>query len=131
MQRLNGLGPFYAGLVTLRATGFADAMLPIQEPKVLRNAARFYGLDQPPTPERLIEMGEAWRPFRTWVTALSGSPATARERVRAVGSSTMLTSKGGVPALPESPQGSRSLSPPSCLGEFGQYVWHFSPPDQS
>jgi DNA-3-methyladenine glycosylase II len=70
VQRLNGLGPFYAGLVTLRASGFADAMLPIQEPKVLRNAARFYGLDEPPTPERLIEMGEAWRPFRTWATVL-------------------------------------------------------------
>jgi DNA-3-methyladenine glycosylase II len=70
VQRLKGLGPFYAGLVVLRASGFADAMLPLPEPKVLRNAARFYGLDEPPTPERFLQMGEAWRPFRTWTTVL-------------------------------------------------------------
>jgi DNA-3-methyladenine glycosylase II len=70
VQRLRGIGPFYAGLIVLRGTGFADAMLPVAEPKVLHHAARLYGLDEPPTLERFVEMAEAWRPFRTWTTVL-------------------------------------------------------------
>jgi DNA-3-methyladenine glycosylase II len=70
LQRLKGLGPFYAGLVVLRASGFADAMLPMTEPKVLARAAERYGLEQPPTLERFTEMAEVWRPFRTWCTVL-------------------------------------------------------------
>lgn len=70
LQSLPGIGPFYAGLIVLRATGFADAMLPMPEPKVLAHVARFYGLEAPPGLERLTEMAEAWRPFRTWATVL-------------------------------------------------------------
>lgn len=70
VQRLKGLGPFYAGLVVLRATGFADALLPVPEPKVFRHAARFYGLDEPPGHERFAQLAERWRPFRTWATVL-------------------------------------------------------------
>lgn len=70
VQRLKGLGPFYAGLVVLRASGFADALLPVPEPKVLRHIARFYGLDQPPGYEQLAQLAERWRPFRTWATVL-------------------------------------------------------------
>lgn len=70
IQRLKGLGPFYAGLVVVRATGFADAMLEVAEPKILSHAARFYGLPEPPTLERFTEMARAWRPFRTWACVL-------------------------------------------------------------
>ncbi len=70
VQRLKGLGPFYATLVVVRASGFADAMLPIAEPKVLAHAARFYALEEPPSVERFTEMAAAWRPFRTWATVL-------------------------------------------------------------
>ncbi len=70
VQRLKGIGPFYAGLVVLRAGGFADAMLLTAEPKVLSHTARFYGLEQPPSLERFAELAEAWRPFRTWTTVL-------------------------------------------------------------
>jgi len=70
VQQLRGLGPFYAGLVVLRASGFADAMLQAPEPKVLAHAARFYGLDVPPSLEQLTAMAERWRPFRTWTTVL-------------------------------------------------------------
>jgi DNA-3-methyladenine glycosylase II len=70
VQRLKGLGPFYAGLVVLRASGFADAMLPVAEPKVLAHAARVYGERAPLRLERLAEIAEAWRPFRTWSTVL-------------------------------------------------------------
>ncbi|MBV9047008.1 MAG: hypothetical protein JOY58_01990 [Solirubrobacterales bacterium] len=70
LQRLRGLGPFYAGLVVLRATGFADAMLPMTEPKVLARAAQLYDLVQPPTLDQFAAMAQAWRPFRTWATVL-------------------------------------------------------------
>jgi DNA-3-methyladenine glycosylase II len=70
LQRLKGLGPFYAGLVVMRASGFADAPLLVAEPKVLRHAARLYDLDAPPTLERFAELSDTWRPFRTWATVL-------------------------------------------------------------
>jgi DNA-3-methyladenine glycosylase II len=70
IQQLKGLGPFYAGLVVIRASGFADAMLQVAEPKVLAHAADLYGLSSPLTLERLSELAEPWRPFRTWVTVL-------------------------------------------------------------
>jgi DNA-3-methyladenine glycosylase II len=70
VQRLKGLGPFYAALVVVRASGFADAMLGVAEPKVLAHAARFYGLDGPPSLEEFTQMAAPWRPFRTWATVL-------------------------------------------------------------
>jgi hypothetical protein len=70
VQRLKGLGPFDAGLIVLRASGFADAMLPVAEPKVLTRAAAFYGRSEPPSLERFIMLAERWRPFRTWATVL-------------------------------------------------------------
>jgi DNA-3-methyladenine glycosylase II len=70
IQTLKGLGPFYAGLVVLRASGFADATLGMAEPKVLAHSARFYELPQPPSLVRFAELAEAWRPFRTWCTVL-------------------------------------------------------------
>jgi DNA-3-methyladenine glycosylase II len=70
VQRLPGIGPFYAGLVTLRATGFADAMLRTPEPKVLAHATRFYGRSQPLDLAGLAQLALVWHPFRTWVTVL-------------------------------------------------------------
>jgi DNA-3-methyladenine glycosylase II len=70
MQNLKGLGPFYAGLVVLRASGFADALLAMNEPRVLARVAELYGLDKPPSVEEFAEIAEQWRPFRTWATVL-------------------------------------------------------------
>lgn len=70
VQTLKGVGPFYAGLVVLRATGFVDAMLPMTEPRVLQRAAELYELSEPPTREQFQLMAERWRPFRTWATVL-------------------------------------------------------------
>ncbi len=70
LQQLKGIGPFYAGLIVLRASGFADALLLSPEPRVLANAAELYGLDRPPTLEQFARMAEPWRPFRTWATVL-------------------------------------------------------------
>jgi DNA-3-methyladenine glycosylase II len=70
VQRLRGIGPFYATLIVLRGSGFADALLPVAESKVLAHVAHFYGLAEPPTLERFAAMAEMWRPFRTWTTVL-------------------------------------------------------------
>jgi DNA-3-methyladenine glycosylase II len=83
LQRLRGIGPFYAGLIVLRACGFADAMLRVAEPRVLTHAARFYELAAPPTLEQFTAIAEAWRPFRTWATVLLRL-AGDRERSTAV-----------------------------------------------
>jgi DNA-3-methyladenine glycosylase II len=56
LQQLRGIGPVYAGLIVLRATGFADAMLPMAEPKVLAHAAHFYGLPAP----RALSCSRRW-----------------------------------------------------------------------
>ncbi len=70
VQRLDGIGPFYAGLIVVRASGFADALLQAPEPKVLAHAARFYGGPEPPTLQWLTSLAERWRPFRTWAMVL-------------------------------------------------------------
>lgn len=41
VQRIKGIGPFYAGLIVIRGTGFTDA-LPQNEPKALDLARRLY-----------------------------------------------------------------------------------------
>jgi DNA-3-methyladenine glycosylase II len=71
LQRLRGLGPFYAGLVVLRAGGFADVPLFGPEPKLLGNLARLYELTEPPSwYEQYLALAERWRPFRTWASVL-------------------------------------------------------------
>jgi DNA-3-methyladenine glycosylase II len=70
VQRLRGIGPFYAGLIVLRAAGFADAMLSVPEAKGLAHAQRFYGFDHSPTLDEFAALAERWRPFRTWAIVL-------------------------------------------------------------
>ncbi len=70
VQRLKGIGPFYAGLIVLRATGFADAPLLMSEPRLLGHAARRYGLDGEPTLEWFNQLAERWRPYRVWASVL-------------------------------------------------------------
>lgn len=69
VQRLNGIGPFYAGLIVVRAGGFADALIQAPEPKLLAYASRFYR-HPGGTLEWLTGLAERWRPFRTWATVL-------------------------------------------------------------
>jgi DNA-3-methyladenine glycosylase II len=70
VQKITGIGPFYATLVVVRGSGFADALVTVPEPKLLAHAAHFYKPDGPPTLEWLTELAEQWRPFRTWATVL-------------------------------------------------------------
>ncbi|MBA2274494.1 MAG: DNA-3-methyladenine glycosylase 2 family protein [Actinobacteria bacterium] len=69
MLNLRGIGPFYAELIVVRATGVTD-VLPAQEPKARVYAARFYGMDAPPNQEAFEALAEPWRPFRTWAAVL-------------------------------------------------------------
>jgi DNA-3-methyladenine glycosylase II len=70
VQRLNGIGPFYAGLIVLRATGFADAPLPMPERRLLAAAARCYDHDGEPSLEWFNRLAQRWRPYRVWASVL-------------------------------------------------------------
>jgi len=70
VQQLPGIGPFYASLIVLRAAGFADAAMPMAEPRMLAHLARYYDLATPATLEQYAVIAERWRPFRTWTTVL-------------------------------------------------------------
>ncbi len=69
VQRLPGIGPFYAQLVVVRSTGATD-VLATEEPHLLGHIAHFYDLPAPPDREQLLALAEPWRPFRTWATVL-------------------------------------------------------------
>lgn len=69
VRRLPGIGPFYASLVVIRATGYTD-VLPVSEPRVLAHVSRFYGLDQQPDVASFTALAEPWRPYRTWAVVL-------------------------------------------------------------
>lgn len=64
LQRIPGIGPFYAMLVLVRGTGHHD-LPPASEPRTLAAARHFYGPDRP-----FEEIAEAWRPYRTWASVL-------------------------------------------------------------
>jgi DNA-3-methyladenine glycosylase II len=66
LQELEGIGPFYAELVTVRALGLTDE-LPLNEPRLRQATADLLGEPGPLTPARLSEVAESWRPWRTWV----------------------------------------------------------------
>jgi DNA-3-methyladenine glycosylase II len=71
LRAVPGLGPVYAGLVYLRATGVSDA-LTLGEPRIPHYVRHYYGLtgtDVPGT-ETLRQIAESWRPFRTWAAVL-------------------------------------------------------------
>jgi len=76
LQRLDGIGPFYSELVTVRALGHTD-VLPVNEPLVRSVVGRALGQDEPLEPARLAEVAEAWRPWRTWVAVAMRAGASA------------------------------------------------------
>lgn len=70
LQELRGIGPTYATLILLRATGASD-VLTFTEPRLAGYVAHFYGLGSAPaTREQLAEIAEMWRPRRTWAAVL-------------------------------------------------------------
>jgi DNA-3-methyladenine glycosylase II len=70
LRRLPGIGPMYATLILLRATGVSD-VLTFGEPRLAGYVAHFYGTGgAPASPEELARIAEHWRPFRTWAAVL-------------------------------------------------------------
>jgi DNA-3-methyladenine glycosylase II len=64
---LKGIGPFYAMLIALRGTGFADCEPPA-EPRFRAALGKAYGLDGPADDAQAAEIAERWKPFRMWAS---------------------------------------------------------------
>jgi DNA-3-methyladenine glycosylase II len=64
LRTLEGIGPFYAELITMRALGHTD-VLPLAEPRVMAATAARLGRTSL-SPTDFAEIAEAWRPWRTW-----------------------------------------------------------------
>lgn len=60
VQQIKGLGPFAAELVVVRGANAPDA-LPHHERRLDAEIVERYGSDR-----ALVDIAEAWRPFRTW-----------------------------------------------------------------
>ncbi len=65
LQELDGIGPFYAMLVTVRALGHTD-LLPAGENLLLEVLGELFDRDSAVTPAEFEQLAEAWRPWRTW-----------------------------------------------------------------
>jgi DNA-3-methyladenine glycosylase II len=65
LQQLPGVGPFYASLILLRASGHAD-LLP-EESHARAAVQELYGVEHELGGAELERLAEGWRPFRTWV----------------------------------------------------------------
>lgn len=74
LQQITGIGPFYAGLIVIRALGHTD-VLPTQDRQALELTRRLYDLPAPPDAREFARIAEAWRPWRTWCTVLLRSTA--------------------------------------------------------
>jgi DNA-3-methyladenine glycosylase II len=69
LQTIPGIGPFYADLIVVRATGVTD-VLPLNEPRMFALLGQLYELSGPVSPKEAERVAEAWRPWRTWVAVL-------------------------------------------------------------
>jgi DNA-3-methyladenine glycosylase II len=70
LRQLPGIGPSYATLILVRATGVADT-LTFSEPRLPGYVAHFYGTGPgPASREQLGRVSDGWRPFRTWAAVL-------------------------------------------------------------
>jgi DNA-3-methyladenine glycosylase II len=67
VQALEGIGPFYADLVVIRALGHTD-LLPLNEPRVLDIAGRLLGYERALTTGEYEHEARRWAPWRTWAT---------------------------------------------------------------
>ena len=83
VQRLTGIGPFYARLIVLRASGFADALAGLPEPKGAAFATHDYGRVSRSAAEAFADLAERWRPFRAGRQSITASPGPARSTIQA------------------------------------------------
>ncbi len=69
LRTIPGIGPFYADLILIRATGITD-LLPTNEPRMLALIGELYDLGGPATVAQAEAIAGTWRPWRTWVAVL-------------------------------------------------------------
>lgn len=69
LRALPGVGPFSAELILIRGAGHPD-VFPRHEPRLHQAVATEYGLGADPGVDRLAEIAERWRPYRSWVSLL-------------------------------------------------------------
>jgi hypothetical protein len=69
LRAISGLGPMYASLVYLRATGVTDALI-CSEPRLASYLRHYYQLPEIPDAREIGRIAEPWRPFRTWAGVL-------------------------------------------------------------
>lgn len=69
VQRIKGIGPFYAMLIVVRAVGLTD-VLATKEPRLRTLVRELYGLPDEPSESELEAIAESWRPWRTWTSVL-------------------------------------------------------------
>ena len=62
VQQLAGIGPFYAGLVVLRASGFADALRPMRRAQGGSLRRALLRAHEPPSADGVAELAEAGGP---------------------------------------------------------------------
>jgi DNA-3-methyladenine glycosylase II len=69
LREIKGIGPFYSGLILIRASGVTD-VLPPDEPRARELARRLYRLDSAPTIDEFATIAKPWKPWRTWSVVL-------------------------------------------------------------
>jgi DNA-3-methyladenine glycosylase II len=80
LRAVPGIGPFYADLIIIRASGLTD-VFPLNEPHLLALMGELYGSCAPMAAKEAERVADAWRPWRTWVAVLcraAGSRVMAR-----------------------------------------------------
>jgi DNA-3-methyladenine glycosylase II len=68
LQELPGVGPWTASHILFRGGALRDSV-PMVEPRLLHGLADAYAIASP-SPEKLAEIAQGWRPFRMWVCVL-------------------------------------------------------------
>ncbi|MGH2655371.1 MAG: DNA-3-methyladenine glycosylase family protein [Actinomycetota bacterium] len=69
LKSLPGVGDFSAELILVRGAGDPD-YFPRKERRLQRAMADAYGFAEIPSIEKLTEIAERWRPYRSWVSVL-------------------------------------------------------------
>jgi DNA-3-methyladenine glycosylase II len=69
LSALPGVGPWTAELILMRGSGVTDE-LTATEPRVFQAVGSAYGLGRAANAAELVEIAQAWRPYRSWVSVL-------------------------------------------------------------
>ena len=68
LQRLPGIGEFFAQGILMRGAGLVDAVT--EDELTPRAIQLLYGLQERPDRAAVLQRAETWRPFRMWTVVL-------------------------------------------------------------